>query len=706
MSDEKSNSINSSEIGFDIIKIFLVLVRSWKIILTFTFIGLILAYFSYNSSNKVYKISSLIKISEAGMPLSDVSSAMTSDLMSLEDLIYIYKARTNILEIIKSLHLNIIQEDSVYEDKVLFKKFTINNFKKNESSRTFFIKSYENYYEIFDEDERLISKIKYGESYSDENISIEVLSSSYQIGELKKLIAYDPIFLIDSISSKIKLDIQKNSRAFFVTSSGLIKVSYSDSNISRASAIVDLANDIFIKKNIDSASQKARSAVTFLENQTDVLRDQLDLNQIQLNNFQKTNQTLNIDLETASIINQLSSLESKISEIDLEISKLSDTYTYNNPLYKELINQKDELKNQKNQLNSQIVELPISQQEYIDLYRNVEISQNSLVNLINLKLEYSILEASTIGNIEIIDFAYNQGQISPTLSFPLFLIFLFFVIGIIIALVKQAFFSKIENPAELQERFNKKIIGVIPFLENDFDLDNIPESLSQSIAALTFSITNSENIVNKGHETKIILVTSALKEAGKSTVSQIISNRIAAQGFKTMLIDFDFKKGSQHKYFGTNKLMANKFFELNEAELKKYEIRENLTLLPKLKKVGDSFHFVSSDMFANKFTSLTKGFDYVVIDTAPLLSIVDTSVLLKFADFKLQVVRHQHSKISTIDQSLYLVEQSGEDIDAFIYNAYEQSGSYRYYNYGNYGYKYQYYASKYLYSEYDYEKNK
>ena len=254
--------------------------------------------------------------------------------------------------------------------------------------------------------------------------------------------------------------------------------------------------------------------------------------------------------------------------------------------------------------------------------------------------------------------------------------------------------------------FNKKIIGVIPFLESDFDLNNIPESLSQSIAALSFSITNSEKIVNKGNETKIILVTSALKEAGKSTVSQIISNRIAAQGFKTMLIDFDFKKGSQHKYFGTNKLMANKFFELNEAELKKYEIRENLTLLPKLKKVRDSFHFVSSDMFANKFTSLTKGFDYVVIDTAPLLSIVDTSVLLKFADFKLQVVRHQHSKMSTIDQSLYLVEQSGEDIDAFIYNAYEESGSYRYYNYGNYGYKYQYYASKYLYSEYDYEKNK
>lgn len=706
MSDEQSNSISSNEIGFDIIKIFLVLVRSWKIILTFTFLGLILAFFSYNSSNKVYKISSLIKISEAGMPLSDVSSAMTSDLMSLEDLTYIYKARSNILEIIKRLHLNIIQEDSVYEDKVVFKKFTINNFKKNESSRIFFIKSYENYYEIFDEDERLISKINYGESYSDENISIEVLSSSYQIGELKKLIAYDPIFLVDSISSKIKLDIQKNSRAFFVTSSGLIKVSYSDSNISRARAIVDLANDIFIKKNIDSASQKARSAVTFLENQTNVLRDQLDLNQIQLNNFQKTNQTLNIDLETASIINQLSSLESKISEIDLEISKLSDTYTYNNPLYKELINQKDELKNQKNQLNSQIVELPISQQEYIDLYRNVEISQNSLVNLINLKLEYSILEASTIGNIEIVDFAYNQGQISPTLSFPLFLIFLFFVIGIIIAVVKQAFFSKIDNPAELQERFNKKIIGVIPFLESDFDLNNIPESLSQSIAALSFSITNSEKIVNKGNETKIILVTSALKEAGKSTVSQIISNRIAAQGFKTMLIDFDFKKGSQHKYFGTNKLMANKFFELNEAELKKYEIRENLTLLPKLKKVGDSFHFVSSDMFANKFTSLTKGFDYVVIDTAPLLSIVDTSVLLKFADFKLQVVRHQHSKMSTIDQSLYLVEQSGEDIDAFIYNAYEESGSYRYYNYGNYGYKYQYYASKYLYSEYDYEKNK
>lgn len=706
MSDNLSNREDSNSIGFDLISILFTLLRSWRTILAFSILGFFLAYYSYISSDRVFKISSLIKVSESGMPLTDITNPMSSDQMSLEDLTYIYKARANIAEIIEKLHLNVVQEDGIYENKVFFKKFTINNFEKDEVYKTFFIKTFEKNFELFDENEDLISRISFGELYNENNLSIEISSSSYEKGELKQLIVYDPKFLIRSVTDKINLDIKKNSSAFFITNSGLIQISYTDSNINRAKSIVDLANEIFIKKNIDSASQKARSAVSFLENQTEVLRDQLNLNQAQLNNFQKTNQTLNIDLETASIINQLSSLESKIREIDLEISKLSDTYTFNNPLYKELINQKEELINQKDELNSQIVELPLSQQEYIDLYKNVEISQNSLVNLINLKLEYSILEASTIGNIEIVDYAYNQGQISPTLSFPFVIVFLFIVTGILFALIRKTFFSKIENPAELQDRFDKKVIGVIPFLTDDFNIEEIPDNLSQSISALMYSITNNEKFVKDTNKKKVILITSALKEAGKSTISQIISNKLASLGHKTLLIDLDFKKGSQHKYFGTEKILANDFLELDKANLKKYQIKENLTLIPKIKKVGDSFHFVSSDIFADRFESLIGEFDFVVIDTAPILSIVDTNVLFKFADFKIQVVRHQNSKMSTVDQALFLIEQSGEEIDGFVYNAYKESGSYRYYGYTNYGYKYQYYASKYLYNDYDYDENK
>ena len=706
MNDNPSNQEDSNSIRFDLLSILFTLLSSWRTILVFTILGFFLAYYSYVSSDRISNISSLIKVSESGMPLTDISNPMSSDQMSLEDLTYLYKSRSNIAEIIEKLHLNVIQEDAIYDNKVFFKKFTINNFEEDAAFKIFFIKTYEKNFELFDENKDLISRIDFGELYDENNLSVEISSSSYEKGELKQLTVYDPELLIRSTANKINLDIKKNSSAFFISNSGLIEISYADSNIKKAKSIVDLANEIFIKKNIDSASQKARVAVSFLENQTDVLRDQLNLNQAQLNNFQKTNQTLNIDLETASMINQLSSLESKISEIDLEFSKLSGTYTFNNPLYKELINQKEELINQREELNSQIVELPLSQQEYIDLYKNVEISQNSLVNLINLKLEYSILEASTIGNIEIVDYAYNKGQISPTISSPLIIIFLFVVAGILFVIIKKVFFSKIENPAELQERFDKKVVGVIPFLTDNFDIDVIPDNLSQSISALIYSIINNEKISNNINEKKVILITSALKEAGKSTISQIISNKLASLGHKTLLIDFDFKKGSQHKFFGKEKILAKDFLELDKADLKKYQIKENLTLIPKIKKAGDSFHFVSSDIFADKFESLANEFDFVVIDTAPVLSIVDTNVLFKFADFKLQVVRHHNSKMSTVDQALFLIEQSGDEIDGFVYNAYKESGSYRYYGYTNYGYKYQYYASKYLYNDYDYDENK
>ena len=96
-------------------------------------------------------------------------------------------------------------------------------------------------------------------------------------------------------------------------------------------------------------------------------------------------------------------------------------------------------------------------------------------------------------------------------------------------------------------------------------------------------------------------------------------------------------------------------------------------------------------------------FDYIVFDTAPLLSVSDTSILMSFSDIRIGVVRHGVSKINEIKQLVSISNQIGINFDGFIYNAYERPSSYYGY-YGLYGnYSYQYYANKYLYNNYDYE---
>ena len=77
---------------------------------------------------------------------------------------------------------------------------------------------------------------------------------------------------------------------------------------------------------------------------------------------------------------------------------------------------------------------------------------------------------------------------------------------------------------------------------------------------------------------------------------------------------------------------------------------------------------------------------------------------MTMSDLNIAVLRHGLSKINELKQLLSIADQLGVGIDGFIYNAYEKPSSYYGY-YGLYGnYAYQYYAKKYLYESYEYDK--
>jgi tyrosine-protein kinase Etk/Wzc len=101
-----------------------------------------------------------------------------------------------------------------------------------------------------------------------------------------------------------------------------------------------------------------------------------------------------------------------------------------------------------------------------------------------------------------------------------------------------------------------------------------------------------------------------------------------------------------------------------------------------------------------------KEFDYIIIDTPPILSVSDTSILMSYSDVNLSLVRHNLSKVNELKQQINLTDQLGIKFDGFIYNFYEKPSSYYgYYEiYGNYAY--QYYAKKYLYDAYSYDDEK
>ena len=140
------------------------------------------------------------------------------------------------------------------------------------------------------------------------------------------------------------------------------------------------------------------------------------------------------------------------------------------------------------------------------------------------------------------------------------------------------------------------------------------------------------------------------------------------------------------------------------SELHSAWSEENFYLIPRVKGLMNSFHFISNPRYTNFFKELRNQFDYVIFDTAPILSVADTSIILKLSDINLLVLRHGITKIKDVQLTLNMFSQISVPVNGFIYNAYSKpSGYYGYYRlYNNYAYAY--YSDKYLTDSYEYKK--
>ena len=110
--------------------------------------------------------------------------------------------------------------------------------------------------------------------------------------------------------------------------------------------------------------------------------------------------------------------------------------------------------------------------------------------------------------------------------------------------------------------------------------------------------------------------------------------------------------------------------------------------------------------FQNFMQLARQNFDYVIIDSAPFLSVSDSSLLAQMSDVSFLTVRNGVTKPQELRLGVEISTQIGTLFDGIIYNCFEKpKGYFGYYQYyGNY--EYQYYADKYLYKSYEYESNK
>lgn len=199
---------------------------------------------------------------------------------------------------------------------------------------------------------------------------------------------------------------------------------------------------------------------------------------------------------------------------------------------------------------------------------------------------------------------------------------------------------------------------------------------------------------------KIIEVTSAVPNEGKSTVMASLAIVMAQAGKKVLLVDCDFRNPTQHKLFGLpNKGVSNCIATGGDFhEIIQHIDQENIDILTSGPVAPNPSEILMSNRMQEFLNTAREEYDYVLIDTPPVMPVTDSAVLSSKTDGVMLVIASGEDKPELVKAAKTRLEQAGANIIGCILNKVKVAGGKygygsNYYGYG-YGYGYGYYGKE------------
>ena len=491
--------------------------------------------------------------------------------------------------------------------------------------------------------------------------------------------------------------------------SGILELSLTGTNPADIANSLNAVTQQYLLQNIQRQSAEAEKSLQFLADQQPELKDKLDQAEERLNQYRQQNKSVDLGLETQSVLTQLVDLEKQLNELAFTESELSRLYTRAHPSYQALTEKKQALLRDKNELSEKVENLPNTQQEILRLTRDMEVSQEIYIQLLNKVQELNIVKAGTVGNVRIIDDAVTApAPIKP--KKPLIVVLatmLGGMLGVGLVLVRGLLNRGVENPEDfeqagmsvyasvpLSETHQKKTLGFSKrkkvsvqgnlLLASYNPTDLAIESLRALRTSLHFAMLEANN--------NVIAIGGPSPEVGKSFVSSNLAAICAQSGQKVLLIDGDMRKGYLHTIFnkkveqGLSELLTGR---LTLAQAAHSTETDNLHFMPRGQVPPNPSELLMHSNFNQLLAQASQEYDLVIIDTPPVLAVTDPVIISAQAGTTLLISRFAKNPLKEVEVAMRRYQQNGINVKGIVFNAVERKASaYGYGNYGYYNYEY------------------
>lgn len=698
----------------------------WLIIGT-TLIALFLGVAYGLLATPIYKADALLQVEDkqGGVPgFSELNELFTEE-SSADAEIQIIRSRMVLGDVIDQLHLDILIEPDrlpligglgapdpapEFVPKPLFAGYrdsetfvTVKHFRVPETleGKAFTLLEENGQPTLYLEDQK-VGSAAVGSPIKSEDGSIQLEIGEWEYGE-------EPLSLMkqaraDAVNKlRGRLSVSEQGKA-----TGIIAMAITGPHKIRIRTILDSISENYLLQNIKRMSAEAQNSLDFLDEQLPEIKEKLTGAEEKLNAYRLKSESVDLSLETQSVLERLVAIEAKINELKIKESEVSARFTQEHPAYRTLIQQRGSLMQEKEELNKQIKALPETQQEVLRLMRDVEVNQEIYVGLLNKVQELRIMKAGTVGSVRIIDKALVQPEpVKPKKPLVAILAAMLGAMGSVgYVLVKAAFNRGIESPEQLEEQ-GISVYASIPLSEHQLKVDRL-EALKRrrqkkskepipllalsdpndlAIEALR-SLRTSLHFAMMEASNKVLMVSGPSPGVGKSFVTANLAAVLAQTGQKVVVIDADMRKGHMHRFFdnmndeGLSDYLSGQ--KEQEAVIQATKM-ENLAFIPRGQVPPNPSELLMHNRFKSLMESLSGQYDIVLVDTPPILAVTDAAIVGQLAGSSLIVTRFGVNSVKEVDITLTRFAQNNVEIKGAILNCMERRATNEY---GYYAYEY------------------
>ena len=489
---------------------------------------------------------------------------------------------------------------------------------------------------------------------------------------------------------------------------GVLSLSFTGEDREQIRAILNSITRNYLEQNVARKSEEAAKSLAFLAKQLPEVRRNLDEAENRLNAFRQDKDSVDLPLEAKAVLDSMVNIDAQLNELTFKEAEISKLYTKAHPAYRTLLEKRKALEDEKAKLNGRVTAMPKTQQEIVRLTRDVESGQQVYMALLNKQQELKITEASTVGDVRIVDPAITQpGVLKPKKALIILgSIILGLMLSIVGVLLRSLFNRGIESPQVLEEH-GINVYASIPLSEWQKSRDQVKTvkgtkryKQSQLLAVgnptdlaieAIRSLRTSLHFAMMQANNNVLMMTGVSPSIGKTFVCANLAAVVSQTNKRVLLIDCDMRKGYAHELLGTDNVngLSNVLSSTGDiAACAKPTSVPNFDLVPRGQVPPNPSELLMSERFTQLIAWASKNYDLVLIDTPPILAVTDAAIVGRHAGTTLMVARYAVNTLKEVETSLNRLQQNGIEVKGVILNSiFRRATGYQDYGYYEYEYK-------------------